>query len=140
MDSLIHTQQTTRKLSYSTIHICPECHKEFTGRRNRVFCSLSCKIKSNNGNAAIMNLRVSDQVNMLKRNAKILDELYSVESIPLLAEKEELIKKGFIMNSPTIRLKSENGVEWHMIGRYVFKPENDGREIVIMTKVDLENI
>lgn len=87
-----------------------------------------------------MNLRVREQIKMLKKNAQILDELYSVQSTPFMADKEELVKKGFIMNCPTIRLRADDGTEWQMIGNYVFKSENNGREIAIMTKADLENI
>jgi hypothetical protein len=107
---------------------------------NRVFCSKECKIKFNNAKGAKMNLRVREQIKMLKKNAQILDELYSVQSTPFMADKEELVKKGFIMNCPTIRLRADDGTEWQMIGNYVFKSENNGREIAIMTKADLENI
>jgi hypothetical protein len=140
MEPMINMSLTSHKLPYSTQHFCPECGKEFTGRRNRIFCSIECKIRSNNSKAAKMSNRVSEQVKMLKRNAQILEEVYSVQSIPLLAKKEELIKKGFVLNSPTIRIKVENGVEWHMIGRYVFRPDNEESEIQIMTKEDLEKI
>ena len=140
MEPLISQKQPSHRLPYSTLLKGPECGKEFYGKSNRIYCSKECKKEFNNSKQAEMNFRVKDQVKMLKRNACILAEFYSVQSNPLMVVKEDLIRKGFIMDSPTIRLKAENGIEWHLIGCYVFRPENDGQEIVIMTKNDLENI
>jgi hypothetical protein len=140
MDTIIDRSQTARRLPYSTRHFCPECKKEFYGRKNRKFCSLDCKIISNNAKAAKMNFRVSEQIRMLRNNAEILDEVYSIESIPLMVEKEDLIKSGFFINCPTMKLTDERGREWNLIGEYVFIGENNGNQIVIMTRNDLKNI
>jgi hypothetical protein len=140
MEPLISQKQPSHRLPYSTQHLCLKCGIEFFGRMNQLFCSKECKIKFNNDNAAKKNRRVSEQMKMLKMNAEILEELYSAHRIPFMTEKEELIRKGFIMNCPTIRLKADNGTEWHLIGDYIFRPENEGREIAIMTKNDLEKI
>jgi endogenous inhibitor of DNA gyrase (YacG/DUF329 family) len=137
METLISKR---RKLPYTTFHECPECGKDFYGRENKIYCSPQCKINSNNAKAAKMSVRVSEQVKMLKRNAQILDEFYSVESIPLVVDKVEFIKKGFIIDSPSISLKTKDGVQWQMIGRFVFRSEVDSSGIHIMTKDDLDNI
>lgn len=137
---MIKMSLKSHRLPYSTQHICPKCGKDFTGRRNRIYCSMACKVMSNNDKAAEMNFRVIDQIRMLKINALILEELYSIEGIPLLVEKEMLINKGFIMDCPTIRLKVKNEVEWHMIGRFIIRPVSEGSEIQIMTRDDLEKL
>jgi len=121
-------------------HYCPQCEIIFYGRKNQTYCSKEHKIKFNNAKAADMNIRVSEQVRMLKKNAQILEEIYSTQTIPFLADYELLNKKGFIMNSPSVRLKTDNGEEWQMIGQYVLKPEKDGQRILIMTKNDLKKI
>lgn len=87
-----------------------------------------------------MNLRVSKQIRMLRNNAEILDKIYSIESIPLMVEKEDLIKRGFSINCPTMKLTDETGREWNLIGEYVFLRENNGNQIEIMTRNDLKKI
>ena len=137
---LTNTSNRSRRIPYSTYHICPKCGNDFFGRSNRIYCSKECKIKSNNNKAREMTSRVGEQVKMLKKNAQILEELYCPDDIPSLIDQEEMIKKGFIENCPTIQLKDEKGTYWKMIGHYVFRIDDKIKRIQLMTEDDLKNL
>ena len=140
MEILMINKPSHRRLPYSTTHICPECNNEFTGRENRIFCSADCKVKFNNAKAAEINSLVSEQVKMLKKNAQILDELYTTNGLPFKTKKIDLIKQGFILNSPSRRIKTVDGIEWINIGSYVLRLIEDNTEVQIMSLNDLKDM
>lgn len=72
---------------------CPECGKEIVGRRDKMFCSDSCRNTYNNTlNKDSTNL-MRNINNALRRNYKILGELNPKDTVKV--QKKVLVKKKF---------------------------------------------
>ena len=72
---------------------CPECGKEIVGRKDKQFCSDSCRNNHNNAvNKDSTNL-MRNINNSLRRNYKILCELNPKDTAKV--QKKVLVKKKF---------------------------------------------
>ena len=72
---------------------CPECGKEIVGRKDKQFCSDSCRNNHNNSvNKDSTNL-MRNINNALRRNYKILGELNPKDTAKV--QKKVLVKKKF---------------------------------------------
>jgi hypothetical protein len=125
---------------YSHPHVCLECHKEFVGRRNRIYCSKACKVTANNLKAAERRYGVSEQVRTLEKNSQILKEIYQEKGGPVNVSSDQLLKLGFFENGPNIRLLDANQIEWCQIGFYIFNINSTNGVVTIMSKRDFENL
>jgi predicted nucleic acid-binding Zn ribbon protein len=86
---------------------CPECGKEIVGRKDKQFCSDSCRNNHNNAvNKDSTNL-MRNINNALRRNYKILGELNPKETAKV--EKKVLVKKKFDFEVYTSVLNAKTG-------------------------------
>ena len=86
---------------------CPECGKEIVGRKDKQFCSDSCRNNHNNSvNKDSTNL-MRNINNALRRNYKILSELNPKETAKV--QKKVLVKKKFDFEVYTSVLNCKTG-------------------------------
>jgi hypothetical protein len=99
---------------------CIQCKREFQGRKNQKFCSLSCKADYNNWKAFKLRKELIDN-NIMQKNYLILKYFYALKRNHPIALKD-LIKKGFETISPSRLLKSPvNGYEIRIIHGYGYR-------------------
>lgn len=85
---------------------CLQCNKEFDGRSNRKFCSISCKNKFHNSRNRVKEAKVNEINKILHKNWTTLHKLYEIyRSSPISLEVAEAhgYKKDYfthIHNSP----------------------------------------
>jgi predicted nucleic acid-binding Zn ribbon protein len=92
---------------------CPECGKEIVGRKDKQFCSDSCRNNHNNAvNKDSTNL-MRNINNALRRNYKILGELNPKETAKV--EKRVLIKKKFDFEVYTSVLNAKTGNTYYFV-------------------------
>lgn len=86
---------------------CPECGKEIVGRKDKQFCSDSCRnTHNNNVNKDSTNL-MRNINNALRRNYKILGELNPKDTAKV--QKKVLVKKNFDFEVYTSVLNAKTG-------------------------------
>ncbi len=73
--------------------ICIECQESFIGRKDKKYCSDTCRTSYNNRINAISNTMIKDINQILKKNRKIL-ELLNPEG-KAKVHKKVLLDKGF---------------------------------------------
>ncbi len=88
-------------------YYCQECGKELIGRKDKKFCSISCKNKYNNRRNQTIRKYREDTINRLSRNYEILESLL-MEKQPYIG-LEELSDLGFDYDCFTSRQKSRTG-------------------------------
>ena len=92
---------------------CPECGKEIVGRKDKLFCSDSCRNNHNNSiNKDSTNL-MRNINNSLRRNYKILSELNPKETAKV--PKKVLVKKKFDFEVYTSVLNAKTGNTYFFI-------------------------
>jgi hypothetical protein len=103
------------------IHICPVCHYEHHGRKNKLYCSLACKARHNNDLASERRERHLAVSAAHIRNGEILAEAMSFhrDAIPVVP-MQSLLNKGFDPQAPTTRGKMEDGI-WHLYGDFAIQ-------------------
>jgi hypothetical protein len=140
MVNIITENNVISRHPYTHPHICIECKEEFFGRRNRIYCSLTCKTSANNLKAAKRRSGVSDQTRMLEKNSQILGDLCMEKNGPVSTNINKLRELGFRENGPNIRLLDYNNNEWCQVGLYVLKTDSLTGDVIIMTKSYFDNM
>jgi len=92
---------------------CPECGKEIVGRKDKQFCSDSCRNNHNNSvNKDSTNL-MRNINNALRRNYKILSELNPKDTAKV--QKRVLVKKKFDFEVYTSVLNAKTGNTYYFV-------------------------
>jgi hypothetical protein len=88
---------------------CKLCKKEFTGRSDKIFCSLSCK-SNYNGKLSKATLLASQKIdNILHRNRSILLEIIGKSIVQKKVDRSLLDSKKF---------------NWHYVTNYHLNSQN----------------
>lgn len=84
------------------LHTCPYCQTEFEGRKNKVYCSLSCKNQAYYAREEDMRKRNRHGAENMNQNERILAEYMKnrkPESLKMIF-KSDLKAFGFHVNGP----------------------------------------
>lgn len=112
---------------------CQSCHKEFEGRSNRKFCSVSCKNKFHNSKNKEREANVTSINKILHRNWSTLHKLYDVyRSSPISMDVAEAY--GYDKNYFTHIHNSPIGEKYTMIYDLGLKNHIDNKIQII--KID----
>lgn len=99
---------------------CPNCHNQFEGRRNKKFCSVSCKNQYHNEEYRSTNKAVFNVNKVLTKNRAILRELYTVyRSSPVATNI--LKAHGFNLKFHTHVFNAPSGEKYTMIYEIGYK-------------------
>ncbi len=113
------------------LHTCDECNEEFYGRKNRLYCTSTCKAKHNNGIAAEKRINEMLVTDAYLRNLRILgEEMNGCEYDVITRPVANLKSKGFDENAPSVRINL-NGEIWFKVGHHAFHPLEESKEVKI---------
>lgn len=113
---------------------CKVCHQEFTGRSDKVFCSVKCKniyhvrLKKNTDKA----VRKINQI--LHRNRRILYELMSEMTAQKTIDRLILDKKGFNFIYHTHQQINSKGKTYYYVYDYGWMSFSDDRIMIVKRK------
>ena len=113
---------------------CKVCHQEFTGRSDKIFCSVKCKniyhirLKKNTDKA----VRKINQI--LHRNRRILFELMSEMTVQKTIDRLVLDKRGFNFLYHTHLQINSKGKTYHYIYDYGWMSFSDDRIMIVKRK------
>lgn len=113
---------------------CPNCEEEFEGRRNKKFCSASCKNQYHNSEYRESNRDVYDINRILQRNRNILKNLFQVYRSSSVG-KNILEAHGFNTKFHTHLFDAPSGARYTMVYDFGFKNLFDNQIQI----VELEN-
>lgn len=108
--------------------ICPVCHEDFIGRKNKVFCTSACKNRHHNDANAEQRAHEREISGVLIKNERILRELMRdhVTEEAKQVSRETLDLIGFDQKGPFIATQSGDGTRWFKVGAFVYRclPDN----------------
>jgi hypothetical protein len=113
---------------------CPVDGTEFTGRKNQVYCSPECKIKTASDILSRKNQSFGTLFRSYIRNAELLEKNYPGNNDQAPVSKSLLYKDGFD-SLGLIQLKKFQNFEgqWNVIGCYAFRQDpKDPKNIIII--------
>ena len=114
-------------------HICLECCEEYTGRRNKDYCSATCKSKHNNDKRRERDPMAKIKMLSYQKSAEVLHYFYDPKKRITEVEITLLIKKGLKIDSPYNLLKLNNHEgECKKIGSYAYQQTADGQRLKIL--------
>ncbi len=86
-------------MSYTKI--CPKCGKEFTGRKNKVYCSISCKAQVNNELQQEMRKGARADMVTMEKNERVIKRFMKDAPLERMSvRKESLAEMGFDASGP----------------------------------------
>jgi hypothetical protein len=98
---------------------CKRCYSDFSGRRNKVYCSNQCKNDHNNDNAYEFRVVSRPILGVIEKNWKILDFFYNSSKYDLT--QAELHLKGYNFDFFTHDVNN-NGSRGFGIINYIITP------------------
>lgn len=102
---------------------CSTCAREFYGRKNQLYCNITCKSKAANDKASLINSLVNGEVNAMKRNCYILQQLFRIKKE---IDSVTLIGLGFKTKSAHKKLQiKEKRMTIFSYGSYGILPLNE---------------
>lgn len=104
--------------------MCPNCKKEFDGRRNKKFCTVSCKNHYHNEEYRKENQNVNNINKILNKNRIILRNLFKIYRSSSIS-KEILEGHGFDLKFHTHLFNAPSGARYTMIYEFGFKTTFD---------------
>lgn len=114
--------------------ICPVDGTEFVGRKNKIYCSPECKIKTASDKLSAKNQSYGSLFHSYIRNAELLKKYYPGNNDQTPVSKSLLYKDGFDYLG-LIQLKKFQNFEgqWNVIGNYAFRQDpKDPKNIIII--------
>jgi hypothetical protein len=81
--------------------VCPNCGTEFTGRKNKVYCSISCKAQVNNELQQEMRKGARADMVTMEKNERIIKRFMKDAPLERMSvRKESLVERGFDSSGP----------------------------------------
>lgn len=120
-------------------NICPNCENEFEGRRNKKFCSISCKNQYHNEEYRDANKAVFNVNKILSKNRTILRNLYSIyRSAPV--SNSILEAHGFNLKFHTHIFNAPSGEKYTMIYEVGYKLTIDSQVQIVEMSEELAEL
>lgn len=93
--------------------ICKDCGRPFTGRSDKMFCDHTCRSNFHNRINRDISSLMRKTEKMMRRNRKILENLYQQDS--LYVPKKHLERLGFNFQFLTELYHDEQGKTYHCV-------------------------
>jgi len=108
------------------IRNCQACSKPLKGRSDKKFCDDYCRNSYNNQLKSGTNNYIRNINNALRKNRRILEELFPVNEKIAKTHKEKLNRLGFQFKYSTHSYTNKNGNTYYFCYEYGYLPlEND---------------
>jgi predicted nucleic acid-binding Zn ribbon protein len=112
-------------MKITTSH-CLECNKPLKGRIDKKFCDDSCRNAFNNKINSNQHEIVKKINNILKKNRKILEDIFPQQEEMYKTTKQRLLEKGFSFQYITHTYTNKKGNIYFFCYEYGYLPlEND---------------
>jgi hypothetical protein len=109
---------------------CLECGEKIKGRADKKFCSDQCRVAYNNKLNRDESNYMTNVVNLLRKNRRILMELNTTGKTRV--SKDSLAKKGFDFNYHTSQYKTkENAIYYYCFEQGYLPVENNWYLLVV---------
>ena len=105
---------------------CPTCLGKVEGRRDKRFCSLTCKNEHHRMARYLLKTRYGELQKRLNRNLIILEGTLGTEHNAMIVHKNALFKHGFDLFGHTSSSISENKI-YYELENYRYCIEEDGK-------------
>jgi hypothetical protein len=112
---------------------CPVCEMEFIGRRNKIYCSPTCKNQHHND--ANREIRAEERLmsKSLIRNERVLSKLFEeTNDKRRTVSAEELRFRGFDMKGQNTEIKDKSGNTWYKVHQHAFRPVENAKSIIVV--------
>jgi len=108
------------------IRNCQACSKPLKGRADKKFCNDYCRNSYNNQLKSGVNNYIRNINNALRKNRRILEELFPANEKIAKTHKEKLNRLGFQFKYSTHTYTNKNGNTYYFCYEYGYLPlEND---------------
>lgn len=115
------------------VRTCLDCGESLRGRSDKKFCSDSCRNNYNNKANRETNLFVRNIHNLLRKNRRVLADLY--ESDVITVHRDALTVAGYNFTFFTHMVESESGnVSWYCF-EYGFTEAEDGFIRIVLNPI-----
>lgn len=108
---------------------CPTCGGLVFGRRDKIFCALPCKNKHHSIARKQLKSRSNQSNKRIRRNATLLEGILGPKENAMTIHRDELIKRGFDIESCTKASLKGSHVVYELYG-YRYYIRHDGYVIV----------
>lgn len=115
---------------------CAECGDPIIGRADKRFCGDVCRNAYNNRLSGDTNTSIRRIVGILKKNRKILEELYLADKRKL--NKKTLLEKGYEFNKLTHLYVNKKNQTYRFCFDYGFVEYEDGWLFLVTDKVNTD--
>ena len=99
--------------------ICPNCGTEFTGRKNRIYCSGTCKTEVNNQLQQEMRKGARADLVIMEKNARIINKFMKKAPLERMSVRKETLEElGFDISGPFKLLYNDKGKVHYKCGEF----------------------
>jgi len=110
---------------------CRICKKQFTGRADKIFCSIACKNDYHVRLRRVTSKATKDIDEILHRNRSILLELLGKKNKKLKLDRYELEKKKFNFNYITGYSINKHGKTYHHLYDFSYMTFSDNSVLIV---------
>lgn len=118
----------------ATVKNCLSCNKAVKGRTDKKFCDDYCRNTYNNQLKADGNNMVRNINNALRKNRRILEELFEENGKMAKVNREKLLQQGFIFRYSTHTYSNHKGNTYHFCYEYGYLPLENNWYLVVKRK------
>lgn len=113
-------------------HLCENCGESFIGRKNAIYCSISCKNKRNNDLKRERTKQFKEDNALYNKCGLALAQAHEHKEQITTTNIAHLISLGFKTGAPVKRLKFDqlDGI-WRCIGEHAYQPLQDNQVKII---------
>lgn len=116
----------------SDIRICGYCQERIRGRSDKKFCNDVCRNAYNNRLNGAVNSAIREVNSKLKRNRRILERLFPLDSPFIKISKQALLNRGFQLCFHTHMNLSPKGSVYYFCYEYGYTLL--GEDVVVVKK------
>ncbi len=112
---------------------CPVCREEFIGRKNKVFCTSTCKNRYHNDANAEVRAHERELSSILVKNERVLRELMKdhITEDPKQVRIETMDLLGFNQKGPYTTINTKENIKWYKVGKFAYRYLIDQRVFMI---------
>lgn len=113
------------------VHECPICKERFIGRKNKVYCSQSCKTRKATDVASARNALIPKSRIMIKC-AEALEAVYPMSQGKKWIPYKKLLEAGYVSSVPTeITKRDDFDGTLKRLGYFEFAVDRKNKKIII---------
>lgn len=113
---------------------CHECGKPLKGRTDKKFCDDFCRNGFNNKINSDSNAYVRNVNNILRRNRRIMEDLFPPAEEMIKVTRQRLMEKGFLFKYMTHTYVNKKGNTYYFCYEYGYLPLEENWVLLVKRK------